>query len=318
MDFIYQHKKGIIGSVFFHLIVLAILFWLGFFTPLPLPGEEGILVNFGNSDNGLGLEEPAPRLNTPPVIEKEEEETPQPAVTTPPKVTPPEKTENKEKVLTQDFEESAAIAAAEKKKKDEVDRIKRENAEKERKRLEEIEKQRQAELEKQRLAEAEHKKKEEEARKIAEINSRTKGAFERSGTGAGGAGTGSGQSQGITYPGGNQGVATGDPNASIYGPGGSGSGNQGTGPSYDLAGRSARSLPKPNYPGNEEGVVVVQVTVDKYGNVTKAEAGFRGSNSMNQELLAAAQKAALQAKFNTDNNAPAFQVGTITYKFSLE
>lgn len=316
MEFIYQHKKGIIGAVIFHLIVLALLLLLGFFTPLPLPGEEGILVNFGNSENGLGDTDPAPARIIQPVVE-EKEETPPPAVTPPPKAQSEPKTQEKENTLTQDFEESAAIEAA-KKKKAEDDKIKRENAEKERKRLEELDRQKQAELEKQRLAEAERKKKEEDARKIAEINSRTKGAFERSGTGSGGAGTGTGQSQGVTFPGGNQGVPTGDPNASTYGPGGKGSGTQGTGPSYSLAGRSARSLPLPNYPGNEEGTVVVQVTVDKNGNVTKAEAGFRGSTTMNPSLLDAAQKAALQAKFNTDSNAPAFQVGTITYKFSLE
>ena len=44
----------------FHVIVLLLLIFLGFFTPLPLPGEEGILVNFGNSENGLGDREPSP------------------------------------------------------------------------------------------------------------------------------------------------------------------------------------------------------------------------------------------------------------------
>ena len=88
--------------------------------------------------------------------------------------------------------------------------------------------------------------------------------------------------------------------------------------SYSLGGRSALALPLPYYPGNEEGVVVVQVTVDKYGKVTKAIAGARGSTTLLPELLAAAQKAALQAKFNTDANAPAFQQGTITYRFVLD
>jgi TonB family protein len=77
-------------------------------------------------------------------------------------------------------------------------------------------------------------------------------------------------------------------------------------------------LPKPYYPGNEEGIVVVQVTVDKNGIVTKAEPGAKGSNTANPELVAAAKKAAMQAKFNADANAPAFQVGTITYRFVLD
>jgi len=89
-------------------------------------------------------------------------------------------------------------------------------------------------------------------------------------------------------------------------------------PSASLDGRSGLSLPKPNYPGNEEGVVVVQVTVDKSGIVTKAEPGVKGSNTANPALIAAAKKAALLAKFNVDNNAPAYQIGTITYRFVLD
>ena len=87
---------------------------------------------------------------------------------------------------------------------------------------------------------------------------------------------------------------------------------------YNLNGRSGLSLPKPCYPGNEEGIVVVQVTVDKNGTVTKAEPGVKGSNTANSELISAARKAALQAKFNANKDAPAFQVGTITYRFVID
>jgi len=327
MKFFEEHKRGIIGSGVFHLTILFLLLWFGFFTPLPLPGEQGIMVNFGDSETGLGEEEPSPKQNTPPIQKKEEkeeiEEVPPPPKTTPPKPTP--KQPEKEQVMTQDYEKTIAIEASEKKRKEELKK-KREAEELERKRLNELERQKQAEIERQRkeeqerqrLAELERQKKEAESKKIAEINSRTKNAFGKSGNGTGGTGNGQGTSQGVTYPGGNQGVPTGSPNANTYGPGGSGSGDKGNGPSYSLAGRHHTSLPKPNYPGNEEGVVVVQITVDKNGNVTKAEAGVRGSNTMNQELLAAARKAALATKFNADNNAAAFQIGTITYRFSLE
>ncbi len=341
MTFYKKHKRGIWGSGIFHLIILILLIWLGFFTPLPLPGEEGILVNFGNSSTGEGLREPSPKKKTtpPPPVKREEEKVVEEVKTTPP---PPKtnipKTEPepaKEEALTQTYEETAAIEAA-KKKKAEEDRKKREQLEEERKRKEaeeierkkqeeierqrlaEIERIRQEELERQRIAEAERKRKEAEEQKINEINSRTKNAFDNSGSGTGGVGKDDGESQGVTYKGGNQGVPTGSSNSNTYGPGGSGSGNKGSGPSYALAGRSATSLPKPQYPGNEEGVVVVQVTVDRNGNVTKATAGVRGSNTMNNSLLAAAQKAALKAKFNLDNSAPAYQTGTITYRFVLD
>ncbi len=336
MEFYNKHKRGIIGTVIFHAIVLLLLIFLGFFTPLPLPGEEGILVNFGNTDNGLGEREPSPRRNTPqpaqPVQqEKPQEETPPPQKTPP----PPPKAEPKpaeEVAMTQDYEETARIEAAERKKREEEQKRKQQietekrrqqeierqrQAEIERQRQAEIERQRQAELERQRQAEAERKRQAEEKQKIDEINSRAQGAFGNSGSGSGGEGNSDGKSQGATFPGGNQGTPTGDPNAGGYGQGGSGSGNQGSGPSFSLSGRSAKSLPRPAYPGNDEGIVVVKITVDKYGKVTAAEPGVRGTTIMNQKFWNEAKQAALKASFNADESAPAFQSGTITYRFRL-
>ena len=340
MSFYEEHKKGIIGTIIYHIAILLLLIFLGFFTPLPLPGEEGILVNFGTSDNGLGDRESSPQRRNPepvqtqPIQQEERQQESAPPITTPPPSVPePEPAE--EVAMTQDYEETAAIEAAEKKRKEEAAerlRIQREEERKrqaelelerqrqaERERIEaERERERQAELERQRQAEAERQRREEEQRKISEINSRAQGAFGESGSGSGGQGNSDGQSQGVTFPGGNQGVPTGDPNAGAYGPGGSGSGNQGSGVSYSLAGRSGKSLPKPGYPGNDEGVVVVSVTVDKYGNVTAAEPGVRGTTIMNQQFWNEAKQAALKAKFNADESAPAFQQGTISYRFVLD
>lgn len=343
MTYIKKHKKGIIGTALFHIIVLLLLIFLGFFTPLPLPGEEGILVNFGTSEQGLGDVEPTPRRRQPDPPPPTQSE-PEPATTPPPQpaVTPPvsQPEPAKEVAMTQDYEETAAIDAAEKKRQEEADRQrqleeqrrrqqqqeqqriaeaeKQRQAEIVRQRQAELERQRQAELERQRQAEAERKRQEEEQRRITEINSRAQGAFGGNTSGTGGQGTGTNQSQGATFPGGNQGSPTGDPNAGNYGPGGSGGGAQGSGISYDLSGRSARSLPKPVYPGDDEGLVVVKVTVDKNGNVTAAEPGARGTTIMNQRFWAEARQAALKAKFNTDESAPAFQQGTISYRFRLD
>jgi outer membrane biosynthesis protein TonB len=76
-------------------------------------------------------------------------------------------------------------------------------------------------------------------------------------------------------------------------------------------------MPKPVYPGNDEGLVVVKVTVDKNGNVTAAEPGARGTTIMERQFWNEARKAALKAKFNVDDDAPAFQQGTISYRFRL-
>lgn len=321
MSFFEKHKKGIIGTAVFHICVLLMLIFLGFFTPLPLPGEEGILVNFGTSDHGLGDIEPGSVRSEPePARPVQQIEAPVPP---PPPAAPPASRPNqaKETAMTQDFEKTAAIEAAEQKKR-EADRQKQIEAEKrkqqEQQQAELERQQRQAELERQQRAEAERKKAEEEQKKISEIDSRAKGAFGGTGQGtAEGRGSGDNPNQGVTFPGGNQGVPTGDPNAGTYGPGGSGSGNQGTGVSYSLSGRTAKALPKPAYPGNDEGVVVVKVTVDKYGNVTAAEPGVRGTTIMDQRFWNEARQAALKSKFNLDENAPAFQQGTISYRFKL-
>jgi TonB family protein len=232
----------------------------------------------------------------------------------------------KEVAMTQDYEKTAAIDAAENKKRQEEkkrqDLLEEQRLaqarEAERIKNAEAERIRKAEAEKKAKDEADRKAKEEQQRKINEINSRTQGAFASTGNGTGGKGTGDGKSQGQTFPGGNQGVPTGDPNSNNYGPGGSGNGSQGSGPSFSLSGRSATSLPKPNYPGDDEGIVVVKITVDKNGNVTAAEPGVRGTTIMNQKFWQEAKQAALKAKFNTAPNAEAYQQGTITYRFVLD
>ena len=78
------------------------------------------------------------------------------------------------------------------------------------------------------------------------------------------------------------------------------------------------TLPKPSYATQTEGVVVVQVKVDQYGNVTEAVPGAEGTTATDKNLWAAARNAALKAHFNMDANAPAVQTGTITYIFKLK
>jgi len=322
MSKIGKHRRGIVGTILFHGVILLLLLFFGFITPLPLPEEKGILVDFGNSPTGSGAREPARRAAQAPVKkEKKKNEPATPPVSKPkarpkpkaqPKSTPDQ---GKEKVMTQDFEESAAVNSGTKKSKVDEEKKRQEEIARQKKlaeekaRQEEIEKQRQAELERKRKAEAERKKREEEQRQIAEINSRAQSAF-------GGGKTDNGsdsKSQGVTYGGGNQGSPDGTPGVNRYGNGG------GNGNTFNLSGRSlVGGLPKPDFPGNEEGTVVVEITVDKYGKVTQANPGVKGSNTINPSLLAAAKKAALSARFNTDNNAPAFQKGTITYHFVLD
>ena len=101
------------------------------------------------------------------------------------------------------------------------------------------------------------------------------------------------------------------------------SGNTKTGksdgePNAHLKGRTVLgTLPKPNYASTGEGLVVVQIWVDQYGNVQKAIPGYEGTTLVDSKIWAAVRKAAMEAHFNMSGDAPVMQEGTITYKFKL-
>jgi len=98
---------------------------------------------------------------------------------------------------------------------------------------------------------------------------------------------------------------------------GTGVGN-GSGASFDLSGRTAKYLPKPDYTIREQGTVVVRIWVSKEGLVTRAEAGARGTTTSSDALFKLATKAAMKAKFSPNTNAPEEQKGSITYHFVLQ
>jgi len=302
MKYISEHKTGLIGTFITHGVILVLLLSFGLLITPPIPIDEGILVNFGDSETGLGLEEPAPGERAPSVKPIESASEKQVIPLPSKKIVP---ANEDDPVLTQDIEKTVAIKTPTKKKIVEkaIDPEKLRAEENERLRQSEIARQKREE--EQQLAQAAA-----EQRKIGEINSRAKNVF-----GGGGKGDPNSKStsQGVTYGPGNQGVPQGVANADRYGPGG----GTGDGISFNLNGRTAQSLPKPDFIGNEDGKVVVEVTVDKSGRVTKADSGMKGSNTANPELLSAAKRAALQARFNVDGKAPSFQIGTITYRFVL-
>ena len=77
-------------------------------------------------------------------------------------------------------------------------------------------------------------------------------------------------------------------------------------------------LKRPGYTVQEEGIVVVKIVVDQYGDVTRADAGVEGSTTQNPVLLNEARKAARQTHFKPKADAPVQQEGTITYIFKLK
>lgn len=88
--------------------------------------------------------------------------------------------------------------------------------------------------------------------------------------------------------------------------------------SFNLNGRSIGSggLPRPAYTVQEEGRIVVNITVDPKGNVIFAEVG-RGTNIDNASMRKSALEAARKAKFNSISGANN-QSGTITYVYKFK
>lgn len=205
-----------------------------------------------------------------------------PKETTPPQVTQP-KTEIKEEVVTQDNEEAPVI------KKEKVTPVQKEEPVK-----------KQPKKEKPVVPDPTPDKKTKDA--LASLINGPKS----DGTAKGG--------EGNDDTAGDKGNPDGDPNAKSYY--GTGKGLDGDG-NYLLGGRKALNKEKFVQDCNEAGIVVVSIEVDRNGKVTTATAGVRGTTNNSRCLLDPAKRAALATRFNSDDKAPAKQIGKIIYKFSL-
>lgn len=287
-------KYGLIGTIIFHAVIVLVLF-TSLSTPEPgHPYPDDIVIDFGNSETGLGQEEP--QASQAPNPKPEEVEA----------TTPPEPTQSVpvqdvvEETVTQDEPSEIAINEQKKKeiekqkeldrKKREEDRIKKEEADRLKKIQEAKEAERQKELQRQADIIAEHNK---------------YGSVFGKGKGQDGNGTTSGKD--------NMGRQDGS-NTNNFGQ--AGLGNNGV--QATLLGRSAVSLPVAKIQKNASGIVVVQVTVDRDGNVIKAVPGYKGSTTLDDDLLEAARRAAVESKFNVKHDAAIQQTGTIRYTFELQ
>jgi hypothetical protein len=96
---------------------------------------------------------------------------------------------------------------------------------------------------------------------------------------------------------------------------GAGGNGDGKGVSFNLGGRGAKELVPPTASNNTPGKIVVEIIVDKEGNVVRAKAGVRGTTISNTNLYRKCEQAARKCKFAADSNAPEDQKGTITYRF---
>lgn len=159
---------------------------------------------------------------------------------------------------------------------------------------------RQQQLEAQRTEQAriaaEQKAAAERQAKTDKANSLAAGAFGAGGNNAQGNGPGGGGTS--TTPG---------------NPLGRGSGNI-DGSSWSLAGRDITKWSKPPYVGNQEGRVIVQITVNPQGVVIGADIKLLGTTITDNDIREACKNAARKARFTTTSRS-GNAIGTITYTF---
>lgn len=113
---------------------------------------------------------------------------------------------------------------------------------------------------------------------------------------------------------GDKGKTEGNPYANSYynkaGLGGNGKG-------FGLNGRNLQSNGAVTQDCNQEGIVVVRITVNQQGQVMTAEPGVKGSTNVHPCLLEPAKKTAFLHRWFPDNNAPTIQTGFVVINFKL-
>lgn len=246
---------AVVGTILVHAMVLLVLFLMAFRTPLPLPGEEGVEVDLGMYNQGMGQvqpDKPAVPQQSSPAMPQEDETT-----------------KSKEDIVTQDTEETPSLKTEKKKEPKE-----------------------------------ESTTKPEEPVENTQPTVNPKALFKGSDKSQ------EGGSEGITGQPGDQGNPNGLAGVKKY----DGQGGQGNGPGYDLGGRGATTLQRPPKDFPEEGHIVVEIWVDRQGNVVRTAIG-KGTDITNSEMRRTAQEAASRSKFYPDPNAAEEQKGTITYTF---
>lgn len=269
---------AILVTIAVHLMLLLALWFLVLRTPLPLPGEEGILVNLGYSDQGMGK------------VQKEQPIEKQKVIPPKPKATKPAASKAKEDIITQETEKAPSLKKVKKNKKKKPKKVEdKKKVEKENKKEEKTEK-------------TKEKPKKVEPKK-PKVN--PKALYKGKKTSQESAG------EGETNQEGDQGSSSGDKSSTNHTEGG-GTGN---GISYSLSGRKFKHLPKPEYKSNDQGKIVVTIYVNKYGKVVRAVPGAKGTTISDTRLHALTKKAALRAQFSANPEAPEVQKGTITYNF---
>ncbi len=284
---------GLVGTFVLHVVLLALLFLVAISKP-KAQEEGGVPVMLGNMEMAQGNADPY-TLTDVDVLD--EPQLPTEMSVPEPVPSPPVESE----MITQEDEPTVAVP----KKETPKPKVKTEKVKKETPKKEPVKSKEKTEAEKRAEAErlAAEKKAAEEKAAVEAAAKRIAGAF--------GKGTQSG-SKGTAETGeGLQGSPTGNAAEGKA----TGTGGYGT---FDLNGRSLGpgGLPMPVYNVQDEGRVVVTITVNPAGQVIHTSINKR-TNTANAALRKAAEDAARKARFNTVSGVNN-QTGTITYYFKLK
>ena len=284
---------GLVGTLVLHVILLVLLLLIAISKP-KAQEEGGVPVMLGNMEMAQGNADPY-TLTDVDILD--EPQLPTEVSVPEPVPTPPVESE----MITQEDEPTVAVP----KKETPKPAPKKEVVKKEKPKKEPVKPKEKTEAEKRAEAErlAAEKKAAEERAAAEAAAKRIAGAFGK-GTQMGSKGTGT-SGEGI------QGSPTGNAAEGQS----TGVGGYGT---FDLNGRSLGpgGLPRPIYNVQEEGRVVVTITVNPTGQVIHTSINKR-TNTANAALRKAAEDAARKARFNSVSGVNN-QTGTITYYFKLK
>lgn len=268
---------GMLGALLVHVAIIALLILVSFTLPNN-QDEGGVPVMMGDVDASLGNYDPSTMVDVD-VLPPEDV----------PEVVESQETVEQE-MITQTEEETVVIKPKVEPKKEKPEVVKK---------PEKTAAEKDAEAKK--LAE---EKAERERKAAAEAAAkRVSGAFGKGAQMDGSKGTAN-SGTGV------EGSKDGDSSSGAK----TGAGGYGT---FDLGGRSIGEggLPRPVYNVQEEGRVVVSITVNPAGHVIATSIN-RQTNTVNTALRKAAEDAAKRARFNAVEGVNN-QTGTITYYFNL-
>jgi hypothetical protein len=267
------------------LIIMLFVKWTLASIPPP-PEEEGIEVNLGNSEQGLGDDQPFLPGKPAPADQQ---------AYTPPKVqnTPVEAVKDFE---TDDKDEDAPVVKKPPVTKPEATKV----------------------PEKEIVKTPPVKKPQVTTEPPAPAPPKPKAVFRGvNGTGTGGNEADNykkGGNEGIAGGRGDQGAPGGNPESDNY-KGGGGLGNSGVAIKGGLAGRRIMRTPSFEDDFNENAKIAVDIRIDAAGNVISAEYQPRGSTTSDPNLKAIALRKAKQVKFNAGGDE---STGTLQFNFRLK